>query len=307
MARGNGERPEGDGLLRESGGLAHESPETAQEGGGSQHERGGPAPERGGLAHESRGESHHGRGQHDEGQPEAGPSEEGQRGKARRAGSRLVKLEDVKKHPLVHSFIQQADAHLESMGYTEHGYRHCNLVARIAYNLMIRLGYPQRYAELAAIAGYTHDIGNVVNRDQHWITGAVLMVRVLEELGMDPHEIGLIAGAIGNHEESNGHPVNPIAAALILADKTDVHRTRVRGKDVAKFDIHDRVNYSVERSFLNVDKERATVTLELTVDPSITPVLEYFEIFLSRMVLCRRAAQTLSCTFHLTINHIPVL
>lgn len=218
-----------------------------------------------------------------------------------------VTLEDVKAHPLIDAFIKAADDHLAAIGFTEHAHRHVELVSNIARNVLLRLGADEREAELAAIAGYTHDIGNAVGRIRHESTGAVILTTVLNELGMRPHEIALVAGAVGNHEESTGHPVNRISAALILADKSDVHRTRVRNEDAASFDIHDRVNYAVVHSFLNVDGQASTVTLELKIETDICPVMEYFEIFLSRMIMCRRAAEFLGCTFHLKINGVALL
>lgn len=220
---------------------------------------------------------------------------------------RLVTLAEVKAHPLISTFVEKADSHLAAMGYTEHGYRHVELVSNISRNVLARLGAPERTAELAAIAGYTHDIGNAVGRQGHESTGALLVTMVLRDLGMDPAEIAVIAGAVGNHEESTGTPVNEVAAALILADKSDVHRTRVRNDDVATFDIHDRVNYAATRSFLNVDPERRAVTLELTIETEICSVMEYFEIFLTRMLMCRRAADFLGCKFHLNINGASLL
>ncbi len=217
-------------------------------------------------------------------------------------GATPVTLEVVRAHPKVAAFVKQADAHLAAIGFTEHGERHCGLVAKIAYNVLTRLGCPAREAELAAIAGYTHDIGNVVGRAGHALTGAVLMAPILDELGMPPQEAATILGAIGNHEEAHGHPVNRVSAALILADKSDVHRTRVRNRDPATFDIHDRVNYAVVRSFLSVDGTARTITLELTIEREATSVLEYFEIFLQRMIMSRRAAEFLDCRFHLVIN-----
>lgn len=218
-----------------------------------------------------------------------------------------VTLADVRRHPVVAAYIRQADQHLAAIGYTEHGERHCKLVANIAYNVLNRLGHGRREAELAAIAGYTHDVGNVVSREGHAQAGAVIMAGVLHELGMPPEESGVVLGAIGNHEETHGHPVNPVSAALILADKTDVHRTRVRNQDAARFDIHDRVNYAAVRSFLNVDEKARTMTLDLSIERDITSVMEYFEIFLTRMIMCRRAAEFLECQFNLIINGARLL
>ncbi len=213
-----------------------------------------------------------------------------------------VTLEEIKRDILTDTLIRTGNSNLGVMGFTEHGYRHLNLVSNITHNVARRLGFAQREIELAAIAGYMHDIGNVVNRDEHHLSGAVLAYFILERLGMPPDEIGTVVAAIGNHDEETGSPVNNIAAALILSDKSDVHRTRVRNTDVASFDIHDRVNYAVERSFLRVAEEERTITLELEIDQSISPVMDYFEIFLTRMLLCRRSANFLGCRFGLQIN-----
>jgi len=223
------------------------------------------------------------------------------------AASRRVTVETVKAEPRVAAYIAGADRHLAAQGFTEHGERHCGLVSRIAYNVLKRLGYDERQAELAAIAGWTHDVGNVVAREGHAQIGAALMAPILLDLGMPPDEVAIVIGAIGNHEEKHGHPVNEVAAALILADKSDVHRTRVRNQDVATFDIHDRVNYAVVRSFLNVDGASRSITLDLTIERDVTSVMEYFEIFLDRMVMSRRAAETLDARFHLVINGATLL
>lgn len=217
-------------------------------------------------------------------------------------GQRLVTLDMVRQHSRVSAFVGAADDHLAAMGLTEHGERHCSLVSRIAFNVMKRLGFSPREAELAGIAGYTHDIGNVVARDGHAQIGAVLMADILNELSMPPKEVATIIGAIGNHEEKHGQPVNAVSAALILADKSDVHRTRVRNRELATFDIHDRVNYAVVRSFLHVDGSKRAITLELVIEREVTSMLEYFEIFLDRMVMARRAARFLDCQFHLVAN-----
>jgi metal-dependent HD superfamily phosphatase/phosphodiesterase len=217
-------------------------------------------------------------------------------------GKKVITLEDVKRDPYVDTLIRVGNENLGVMGFTEHGYRHLNLVANIAYNVMRRLGYPQREAELAAIAGYLHDIGNVVNREGHHWTGAMLAYFILDRLGMDPEEISTIVAAIGNHDEETGQPVSHVAAALILADKSDVHRTRVRNPEQSTFDIHDRVNYAVKRSFLRVEEDKKLITLELEIDSKISPVMDYFEIFLTRMLMCRRAANFLGCQFGLQIN-----
>lgn len=229
-----------------------------------------------------------------------------------------ITIEDVKRDILTDTLIKAGNSNLGAMGYTEHGYRHVNLVSNIAHNVVKRLGYTRREAQLAAIAGYLHDIGNVVNRDGHHLSGAVLSYSILERLGMPLEEIGSVTAAIGNHDEETGSPVSTLTAALILADKSDVHRSRVRNIGVANFDIHDRVNYAVERSFLRVSDADAgadaaggppgagarerTIILELEIDPKISPVMDYFDIFLTRMLLCRRSANFLGRRFGLQIN-----
>lgn len=213
-----------------------------------------------------------------------------------------VTITEVKAHPLIDAYIRKADEHLAAIGLNEHGHRHVELVSRIAKNVLLRLGHPKREVELAEIAGYVHDIGNALGRTNHESTGAVIVTMVLRELGMDLEEVATVAGAVGNHEETTGSPVNNVSAALILADKSDVHRTRVRNTDIATFDIHDRVNYAVVHSFLKVEPSQRAVTLELAIETEICPVMEYFEIFLTRMLMCRRAAEFLGCTFHLNIN-----
>jgi metal-dependent HD superfamily phosphatase/phosphodiesterase len=213
-----------------------------------------------------------------------------------------VTFDFVREHPRVRLYIRMADAALEAIGYTEHGERHVGLVSRIAFNVLKRMGRPDRQCELAAIAGYLHDIGNAVNRDHHAQTGAVMAMHLLSDFGMPDEEILPVMTAIGNHHENDGDPVNDIAAALILADKSDVHRTRVRNPDMIKFDIHDRVNYSVQKSFLNVDEDGKHITLELTLDSDISHVMEYFEIFMTRMLASRKAAKHLGATFGLQVN-----
>jgi uncharacterized protein len=217
-----------------------------------------------------------------------------------------VTFEDVQQHPVLSAFIAQADRVMDGLGFTEHGFRHANLSGRIAYNVLSRLGHDQRTATLAAIAGYLHDVGNMVSRAVHGQTGAILVQQVLGDR-LDPQELSVIMGAIGNHEEEHGMGAGSIAAAVILADKSDVHRSRVRKADHIEFDIHDRVNYAAEQSFLRVDSAAKTVTLELTIDTEISHVMEYFEIFLGRMVMCRRAAEQLECRFHLQINGTKLL
>ncbi len=217
-------------------------------------------------------------------------------------GDRLITLETVRHDPQVRAFVRKADENLAVLGYTEHGPRHCGLVADIASNVLLRLGHPRREAELAAIAGYLHDIGNGISRLDHGIAAAVIAQRVLERMGMPPEEVVEVMCAIGNHEEEYGEAVSAMAAAVILADKSDVHRSRVRVIDPTTDDIHDRVNMATRRSFLSVDAQAKTITLEMEIDTGMIHLMEYFEIFLSRMVMCRRAAITLGCTFGLEIN-----
>lgn len=226
---------------------------------------------------------------------------------AERVTTKLITLDDVKRDPEVEAYIDKANEYTGAIGYTEHGSRHANLTASIAYNTLKRLDYPERDAQLASIAAYLHDIGNLVGRVNHEHTGATLANRILERLGVDPVERAIIMSAIGNHEEKGGEPVSPVSAAVILADKSDVHRTRVRNPDPTTFDIHDRVNHAVEHSFLRVDEKSKTISLELTIDTKLSQVMEYFEIFLSRMVMCRRAAQLLNCEFKLQINGAKLL
>ncbi len=219
----------------------------------------------------------------------------------------MITLDEIKKDSIIDTCIRKGNEYLGVMGFTEHGYRHINLISRIARNILERLNYPQREVELAAIAGYMHDIGNVISRYDHGQSGATLAFLILSRLGMSSEDIAMVISAIGNHEEEYGQPVNSVAAALILADKSDVHRSRVRNQDFATFDIHDRVNYAVEHSFLRVNGETRAITMELTIDIEICPVMEYFEIFLSRMVLCRRAADFLKSHFALEINGAKLL
>jgi len=214
----------------------------------------------------------------------------------------LVTFDTVRENPRVKVFVRKSDESLAEIGYTEHGERHVGLVAHIAFNVLKRLGFPEREAELAAIAGYLHDIGNAVNREHHAQTGATMAMQILTDMGMSDVEIVRVMAAIGNHHENDGDPVNAVAAAVILADKSDVHRTRVRNPDMIKFDIHDRVNYAVEKSFLNVDEASKQITLELTIDTAISQVMEYFEIFMTRMLASRKAAKFLGTSFGLMVN-----
>jgi metal-dependent HD superfamily phosphatase/phosphodiesterase len=218
----------------------------------------------------------------------------------------LITLEEVQKDPVLSAFIAAADRVMEGLGYTEHGFRHANLTARIAYNVMSRLGFDERRASLASIAAYLHDVGNMVARDNHGQVGALLVYDALKDR-LGAADLAAVMAAVGNHEEEGGWAVSPISAAVILADKSDVHRSRVRKSAKIDFDIHDRVNYAAEQSFLRVDSNARTITLELTIDTEISDVMEYFEIFLQRMVMCRRAAERLDCRFKLTINGATLL
>ena len=210
--------------------------------------------------------------------------------------------EQIKKDESIKVYIAQADASLGALGFTEHSFAHVGRVAEMAGYLLETLGYDERTVELAKIAGYLHDIGNLVNRVEHSQSGAVMAFRILDKMGFPAEEISMIVTAIGNHDEGTGVPVNPMAAALILADKSDVRRSRVRTKDPAAFDIHDRVNYSVTRSELKINEAHTIVKLKLSVDTHVSTVMDYFEIFMNRMLLCRRAAQTLGLEFKLIIN-----
>lgn len=211
-------------------------------------------------------------------------------------------FEQIRHNDEVNTYIRQADASLESMGFTEHSFAHVGRCAHEAASILETLGYPERTIELARIAGYLHDIGNVVNRVDHAQSGAIMAFRILDKLGMEPAETAAVITAIGNHDEDTACPVNELAAALILADKSDVRRTRVRSKETIAFDIHDRVNYAVERSGLTLDQERRTVTLSLSINTEVCAVMDYFEIFLKRMLLCRKAAEFFGLAFHLDIN-----
>ncbi len=210
--------------------------------------------------------------------------------------------EQIKKNEAIRTYISQADESLRALGYTEHSMAHVTAVSERAAYILSTLGFGAREIELARIAGHLHDIGNLVNRSEHSQSGALMAFRILDNLGFPPEEIALITTAIGNHDEGTGVPVNPIAAALILADKSDVRRSRVRNADFSTFDIHDRVNYSVIGADLSINDAHTLITLALTVDTAISSVMEYFEIFLARMVLCRRAAERLGLQFKLVIN-----
>ncbi len=207
----------------------------------------------------------------------------------------------------IRTYITQADASLVALGFTEHSFAHVVKCAETAAALLQQLGYDERQVELARIAGYMHDIGNVVNRVDHAQSGAVMAFRILDKLGMAPENVAAVVTAIGNHDEHTAYPVNAVAAALILADKTDVRRSRVRNRDTIRFDIHDRVNYAVTEADLQLDREAGNLTLYLTIDTDICAVMDYFEIFMTRMLLCRKAAEFFSLKFRLCINGTMVL
>ncbi len=220
----------------------------------------------------------------------------------------MINFEDIKNSNEIKTYISKADESLISLGYTEHSFAHVTKVATVANEILAKLGeYDERTLELASIAGYMHDIGNVVNRVDHAQSGAIMAFRILDKMGMDVSEIAKVISAIGNHDESTAVPVNEVAAAIIMADKSDVRRSRVRNRDFATFDIHDRVNYSVEHSSLNLDVNKKEIALNLTIDTKICAVMDYFEIFLQRMLLCRRAAEFLKLRFKLIINDVELL
>lgn len=215
---------------------------------------------------------------------------------------KLITFEDIKNSEDIKTYIRQADASLIALGFTEHSFAHVMRCADLARRWLLQLGYPEREAELARIAAYMHDIGNVINRSDHAQTGAMMAMQMLDKMGMPAQEIALVITAIGHHDEKTAFPVNCVAAALILADKTDVRRSRVRNKEVVSFDIHDRVNYAVEKATTFLDTDKKTLTLTLEIDTSISTVMDYFEIFMERMLLCRRSAQFFGLQFQLTIN-----
>ena len=214
----------------------------------------------------------------------------------------MLTYDEVIKSERIKTYIIRADESLGALGYTEHSFAHVGRVAEMAGYLLKTLGYDERTVELAKIAGYLHDIGNLVNRKDHAQSGAVMAWSILNDMDCDAAELATIVTAIGNHDESTGVPVNIVAAAMILADKADVRRSRVRNQDISKFDIHDRVNYSVKKSILKINEEKTIVKLKLTVDTKYGSVMDYFEIFMTRMILCRKAAEKLGLQFKLIIN-----
>ena len=214
----------------------------------------------------------------------------------------MITYESLKHNEEIRTYIRRADESLKALGFTEHSFAHVTRVSETAASILTDLGYDAHDVELTKIAGYLHDIGNLVNRVDHSQSGALMAFRILDHMGMPAEDIATVVTAIGNHDEGTGVPVNGVAAALILADKSDVRRTRVRNADFATFDIHDRVNYSVTSSDLVLDTDKKTVTLTLDIDTDVASVMSYFEIFLGRMIMCRKAADKLGLQFKLNIN-----
>ncbi len=223
----------------------------------------------------------------------------------------MITISEIKNSSAIKTYIEKADESLKALGYTEHSYAHVNKVSQTAGNILRELGYSARECELAEIAGYLHDIGNVINRVDHAQSGAIMAFRILDKMSASAEDIATIITAIGNHDENTAYPVSPIAAALILADKSDVRRTRVRNKDIAVFDIHDRVNYSVVKSELKVKPEvvddKRVIELKIQIDTEVCSVMNFFEIFLNRMLLCRKAAERLNLEFSLIVNKQKML
>lgn len=219
----------------------------------------------------------------------------------------MLTYDMIRQHPAVNTYIKEADMALGAIGFTEHSFAHVTKVAENAAYILKTLGYSERECELARIAGYMHDIGNLVNRVDHAQSGALMAFRILDNIGVDPKETATIISAIGNHDEHTAIAVNPVSAALIIADKTDVRYSRVRNKDISNFDVHDRVNYSVKRSELAVLPEDKIIQLSLTIDIAFSSVMDYFEIFIGRMILCRKASEKLGQSFKLNINGQQIL
>ena len=214
----------------------------------------------------------------------------------------MITYEQIRENPNIRIYITKADEALATMGYTDHSFGHVTKVAEMAGYILQTMGRGEHTVELVKIAGFLHDIGNLVNRVEHSQSGAVMAFRILDKLGMPAEDIADIVSAIGNHDEGTGTPVSDIAAALFLADKSDVRRSRVRNRDIPSFDIHDRVNYSVDRSELSISEDKTEIFLRIQIDTQYSSVTEYFEIFLERMVLCRKAAEKLGLRFRLIIN-----
>lgn len=216
----------------------------------------------------------------------------------------MITLNDLVADDELMTYIDSANSQLAALGYTEHGRRHAGLVARVAGDILEQLDYPAGQIELARVAGFLHDVGNLIHREAHALSGALIAQQGLRRLGMPPADVALVMAAIGNHEEERGIPVSPVAAAVVLADKADVHRSRVQSPSMDDFDIHDRVNYAATHSSVRVQAEDRVIVLRLTIDTAFASVMNYFEIFLSRMVMMRKAAQILGCDYHLVINDV---
>ena len=214
----------------------------------------------------------------------------------------MTDYEKIKSNEVINTYIKQADESLCALGFTEHGFAHVTMVAEKAGYILETLNYPERTVELVKIAGYLHDIGNLINRADHSQSGALIAYRILTEVGFPPEEIGMVVTAIGNHDEGTGVPVSALAAALILADKSDVRRNRVHNQDQSNFDMHDRVNYSVTKAELKINEAHTIIKLKLAIDTRYGSVMDYFEIFMQRMILCRKAAEKLGLQFKLIIN-----
>lgn len=219
----------------------------------------------------------------------------------------MVTFDMIRSNEEIRTYIAKGNQNLGVLGFTEHAFGHAMKAADTAAKILTALGYGERDVELAKMAGFMHDLGNCINRTDHAHTGALMAMNILRDMGMDPKEIAVIIAAIGNHDEKTGTAVDAVSAALILADKTDVRRSRVRGREKTGFDIHDRVNYAAISSVLDIDKEEKVITLSIELDDTMCSVLDYFEIFLSRMVMCRRAAEMLGCTFKMRANGAKVL
>ena len=217
-----------------------------------------------------------------------------------------ITFESIKNNDVINAYVAKADLSLEAMGYTDHSFAHVGKCADTVKRILSALNYPSHDIELGQIAAYMHEIGNTINRVDHGQTGAIMAFTILTNLWMNAEDIATIIGAIGNHDESAAYPINPITAALILADKTDVRRSRVRNLHPDKDDIHDRVNYAVVKSDLDINVNEETITLNLEIDTKISPVMEYFEIFLTRTNLSKRAAAKLGLTFKLIINGLEL-
>jgi len=219
----------------------------------------------------------------------------------------MIRFTDIQSNERIRTYITKADETLGALGYTDHGLGHVTKVAKEAHDILLTIGHSQREAEIAQIAGFLHDIGNVINRSDHAQSGALMAFRILEDLGMNPEEVATIITAIGNHDEKTANLVNPVCAAVVLADKGDVRMSRVRNTIFATFDIHDRVNYAVKESSLTISEDKKVIMLDLTIDTKYCAVMDYFEIFLSRMTLCRKAADMLNLRFALRINELDLL